>query len=74
MQCFRIPFKPYCPKIAKSDGSSNTTFRLSFGSGEQHEFVLMECYYKCLFWPNLVKEFQKVSIYAVFLVYFEGVA
>ena len=24
------------------------------------------CYYKCPFWPNLVKEFQKVSIYAVF--------
>ena len=26
----------------------------------------LECYYKCPFWPNLVKEFQKVTIYAVF--------
>ena len=25
MQCFGIPFKPNCSKMAKSDGYSNTT-------------------------------------------------
>ena len=25
MQCFRIPFKPYCSKMAKRDTYSNTT-------------------------------------------------
>ena len=27
---------------------------------------VVECYYKCPFWPNLVKEFEKVLISAVF--------
>ena len=27
---------------------------------------LLECYYKCPFWPNLVKEFENVLKYAVF--------
>ena len=28
MQCFGVPFKPYCSKMAKSDGYSNTTLDL----------------------------------------------
>ena len=33
----------------------------------QIEALQVVCYYKCPFWPNLVKEFEKVLKYAVFL-------
>ena len=29
MQCFGIPFKPYCPKMVKRDTYSNTTLELA---------------------------------------------
>ena len=51
MQCFCIPFKPYCSKMAKRDTYSNTTLRpalCAFFETTLPLLFLEWCRYSCL--------------------------
>ena len=56
--------------MAKNIRNGNTPPRAGRRLYAQREHLLVRevvvCYYKCPFWPNLVKEFENVLKYAVF--------